>query len=63
MNNVKVKESVLQKDFRLRLPKEFTQFGYIPGMDFFNVFVNSENGDIILKKSTSGKVNNYGKSK
>lgn len=63
MNQFRLKESVLQKDFRIRLPKQILQLGYVPGEDFFEVVVNSKNGDIILKKSKSGRVNNYGKNK
>ena len=62
MAQVKMKESVLQKDCRIRLPKEITQFGYVPGEDFFDIVLNSQ-GDILLKKSNSGRVNNYGKNK
>ncbi len=62
MNQVKIRESVLQKDYRIRLPKEIIQFGYVPGKDFFEVILDSK-GNICLKKSNSGRVNNYGKNK
>ena len=63
MKYIKFKESVLQKDFRMRLPKEIVQFGYSPGVDFFDVCIDNTTGNIILKKSKSGRINNYGKNK
>lgn len=63
MKQIKIKEAVLQKDFRMRLPKEIVQFGYSPGIDFFDICIDNKTGNIILIKSKSGKVNNYGKNK
>ena len=63
MKQLKLKECVLQKDYRIRLPKEINQFGFIPGVTFFDAFVDMHNGNIILKKSKGDRVNNYGKRK
>ena len=63
MKQLKLRECVLQKDHRIRLPKEIDQLGFIPGVTFFDAFVDMHSGDIILQKSKGNKVNNYGKNK
>lgn len=48
---------VFQKDNRIRLPKGVVEnLGVVPGETTFDIYIEIESGDIILKK-TEGKMN------
>ncbi|MBS5334449.1 MAG: sucrose-6-phosphate hydrolase [Clostridiales bacterium] len=47
---------VLQQDMRIRLPKQILKnLNVIKGETMFNIYINTESGEIILRIAESGK--------
>lgn len=47
---------VLQQDMRVRLPKQIlNNLNVVKGETMFNIFINTETSDIILRIAESGK--------